>query len=92
MNGPIKPIFYRRQCLAAATRRPDSEVFGPKDRGKGAQPWGSARRRNLRSPSDEDSIRLMEEQFIHFPVRGEMELHPEALKLWASTSRSLKRR
>ncbi len=23
----------------------------------------------------------MEEQFIHFPVRAEMELHPEALKL-----------
>jgi hypothetical protein len=27
------------------------------------------------------NIRLMEEQFIHFPVRTEMELHPEALKL-----------
>src|SRR5260370_6763813 len=35
----------------------------------------------LRSPSHERSIRLMEEQFIHFPVRAEMELHPEALKL-----------
>jgi hypothetical protein len=23
----------------------------------------------------------MEEQFIHLPLRGEMELHPEALKL-----------
>jgi hypothetical protein len=41
----------------------------------------SAKRRNLRSPSHERSIRLMEEQFIHFPVRAEMELHPEALKL-----------
>jgi hypothetical protein len=37
--------------------------------------------RNLRSPSQERSIRLMEEQFIHFPVRAEMELHPEALEL-----------
>ena len=35
----------------------------------------------LRSPSHERSIRLIEEQFIHFPVRAEMELHPEALKL-----------
>src|SRR5712672_3567659 len=41
----------------------------------------SARRRNLRSPSHERSMRLMEEQFIHFPVRAEMELHPESLKL-----------
>jgi hypothetical protein len=40
-----------------------------------------ATRRNLRSPSHEGSIRLMEEQFIHFPVRPEVELHPQALKL-----------
>src|SRR5262249_54232824 len=41
----------------------------------------TSRWRHLRSPSHECSIRLMEEQFIHFPVRPEMELHPEALKL-----------
>ena len=41
----------------------------------------SARRRNLRAPSRKCSIRLMEEQFIHLPVRAEMKLHPEALKL-----------
>src|SRR5712671_468849 len=41
----------------------------------------SARRRNLHATSHECSIRLMEEQFIPFPVRAEMELHPEALKL-----------
>ena len=41
----------------------------------------SARRRNLRSPSHERSIRLMEEQFIRFHVWAEVELHPEALKL-----------
>src|SRR5258708_33628544 len=41
----------------------------------------TARLRILRSPSHQRSIRLMEEQFIHFPVRAEMELHPEALKL-----------
>src|SRR5882757_3342364 len=41
----------------------------------------SARRRNLRSPSHERSIRLMEEQLIHSPLRAEIELHPEALKL-----------
>src|SRR5262245_39581377 len=35
----------------------------------------------LPSPRRERSIRLMEEQFIHFPVRAQMELHPEALKL-----------
>ena len=41
----------------------------------------SARRRNLRSPSYERSIRLMEEQFIRSLVRAEMKLHPEALEL-----------
>jgi hypothetical protein len=40
----------------------------------------SARRHN-RSPSHERSIRLMEDQFVHVPVRAGMELHPEALKL-----------
>ena len=47
------------------------------------QLWHAAEfaRRNLRSPSHERSIRLMEEQFIHLPVRAEMELHPEALGL-----------
>ena len=39
------------------------------------------KKRNLRSPSHERSIRLMEDQFVHFPVRAEMELYPEALKL-----------
>ena len=43
-------------------------------------PW-RAGRRNLRSPSHQRCIRLMEEQFIHLPVRAEMELHPEALRL-----------
>src|SRR5262245_9570887 len=38
-----------------------------------------AKRRNLRPPSHERSIRLMEDQFI--PVRAGMELHPEALEL-----------
>jgi hypothetical protein len=41
----------------------------------------SAGRRNLRSRSHERPIRLMKEQFIHFPVRTNMELHPEALEL-----------
>src|SRR5215471_10784809 len=40
----------------------------------------SARRHN-RSPSHERSIRLMKDQFIHSPVGGEVELHPEALEL-----------
>src|SRR5262245_23451078 len=35
----------------------------------------------LRSLGHKRSIRLMEEQFIHFPVRADVELHPEALKL-----------
>ena len=35
---------------------------------------------NLRPPRHERSIRLMEDQLIRFPVRAEMELHPEALK------------
>ena len=39
------------------------------------------RRGNLRSPSHERTIRLIEDQFAHFPVRAEMELHPVALKL-----------
>ena len=38
------------------------------------------RGRNLDSSSHERSIWLMEDQFIHFPVRPEMELHPEALE------------
>ena len=38
-------------------------------------------RRNLRSPSHERTIRLIEDQFAHFPVRAEMKLHPVALKL-----------
>src|SRR5215471_19207593 len=41
----------------------------------------SERRRNLRSPAHERSIRLMEHQFVRFPVRPEMELRSEALKL-----------
>jgi len=40
----------------------------------------SARRRNLRAPGHERRIRLMEEQFMHFAVRAEMELHPDARK------------
>ena len=38
-------------------------------------------RRDLRSPSRERSIRPMDEQFIHVPVRAEVKLHPEALQL-----------
>ena len=39
------------------------------------------KKRNLRSPSHERSIRLMEDQFVHVPVRAEVELYPEALQL-----------
>jgi hypothetical protein len=53
-----------------------------------ASPWRyddvtsqAFQRRNLRSPSHERSIRLMEEQFIHFQVRAKVEFHSEALKL-----------
>src|SRR5262249_44128773 len=38
-------------------------------------------RRSLLSPSHERSIRLMKDQFIHFPVRTDVKFHPEALKL-----------
>ena len=41
----------------------------------------SGRHRALRSPSRERSMRLMEDQFIRFPVGAEMELHPATLKL-----------
>jgi hypothetical protein len=58
-----------------------TSASGPARPGPDWDILASARRRNLRSPSHERSIRLMVEQFIHFPVRAEMELHPEALKL-----------
>jgi hypothetical protein len=45
------------------------------------QRFTSAGRRNLRSPSHERSIRLMEDQLIHFFAQAEVELHPEVLEL-----------
>src|SRR5271170_5884569 len=63
-----RPARHPR-CRRVRHPGPDSDILA------------SARCPNLRSPSHERSIRLMEEQFIHFPVRAEMELHPEALKL-----------
>src|SRR5215510_14496154 len=47
----------------------------------GANIAPARRHHDLRSPSHERSIRLMEDQFIHFCVRAEVELHPETLKL-----------
>src|SRR5262249_20485566 len=41
----------------------------------------SARRHNLRSPSQQRSIPLVEDQFLPLPLRAEMELYAEALKL-----------
>jgi hypothetical protein len=67
---------------AAAPQKPDAAAGGRHLRcGPDSDILASARHRNLRSPSHECSIRLMEEQFIHCPVRAEMKLHPEALKL-----------
>src|SRR5260221_4758754 len=70
---PMSQLGHLRPSCTKMTQlrhgRPDTDILA------------SARRRNLRSTSHECSIRLMEEQFIHFPVRAEMELHPEALKL-----------
>jgi hypothetical protein len=42
---------------------------------------GRPGRHNLSSPGRKRSVRLTEDQFIHCPVRAEMKLHPEALKL-----------
>jgi hypothetical protein len=42
---------------------------------------GQGTSRRLRSPGHERSIRLTEDQFIRSPVRAEVELHPEPLKL-----------
>src|SRR6266849_1667637 len=62
-------------------RKPTSQTRLPGREGPDSDILASARRHNLRSTSHERSMRLMEEQFIHFPVRAEMELHPEALRL-----------
>ena len=64
---PPKPDLIGQRELASDV--PDSDILA------------SARRRNLRSPRHERSIRLMEDQFIRFPVQPEVELHLKALKL-----------
>ena len=69
-HGECSAVDVTCNCTPSAVlpnlaRGPDSDIRA------------SARR----SPSLERSIRLMEEQFIHFPVRSEVELHPEALEL-----------
>jgi hypothetical protein len=67
------PVYLQwRKCFSDGQHRrsmPDQDILG------------SARRCNLRAPTRECSIRLMEDQFIHFLVRTEMELDPEALEL-----------
>ena len=50
-------------------------------RGSAIERLSALARRHNRPPSHERSIRLMKDQFIHSPVGGEVELHPEALKL-----------
>jgi len=50
-------------------------------RGSAIERLSALASRHNHSPSHERSIRLMKDQFIHSPVGGEVELHPEALKL-----------
>ena len=85
MSAPgLKAAFARVFCHVAEV--PGSDILASV---VSDTTLASARRRNLRSPSHAHSIRPMDEQFIHVPIRAEIELNPETLQLVDSEGSAL---